>query len=400
MSANAKKTLVALIACGVVALGTSSASAATPRLGEIPAGVHGSLKGGGMWVWYVNDSERGSVAKIAAKAKAHGIKTLFIKGADGGTTWSQLSSKLIDAFHAKGLKVCTWQYVYGGRPKPEADAAIRAISRGADCFVIDAETEYEGRYREAATYVRRLRSAVGKDYPIGLSGFPYVDYHPSFPYSVFLGPGGAQYNLPQIYWHTIGDSVDWSFEHSFVFNRVYGAPIRPLGQVYDNPPVKDVSRFRRLAASHGMSGVSWWSWQSASGKSWKALTPSESTPIPGYKPSSQYPVIKRKGKNDSGDLVVWAQMHLVGGGFLSDQKIDGRFDPLEANAVRALQAARGLPVTGVIDRATWKKLLSYNPYRLTFAANSSGARSSSENAVPDSASLPALGYEIPVRGRG
>jgi hypothetical protein len=400
MSANAKKTLLALIACVALMLGASASSAA-PRLGEIPEGSHGSLKGGGMWIWYVSDSERGNVAKLAAKAKANGIKTLFIKGADGGNTWSQLSAKLIDAFHAKGIKVCTWQYVYGSRPKPEADAAIRAISRGADCFIIDAETEYEGRYREAAVYVRRLRAAVGKDYPIGLSTFPYVDYHPSFPYSVFLGPGGAQYNLPQIYWHTIGDPVDESFEHTFIYNRVYGAPIRPLGQVYNNPKVKDVSRFRRLTASHGMGGVSWWSWQSASAGSWKALTPSQSTPLPGYKPPGQFPVIKRKGKNDSGDLVVWAQMHLVGGGFLSDQKIDGRYDPLEANAVRALQTAKGLPVTGVIDRATWKKLLAYTPYRLTFTSNSSAVRSRyGVVAVPESASLPALGYEIPARGRG
>lgn len=400
MSANAKKTLLALFTCAVLAIGPASATATSPRTGEIPAGSSGALKGGGMWIWYVDASEKGSVAKIAAKAKAHGIKTLFIKGADGGTVWSQLSSKLIDAFHAKGLKVCTWQYVYGSRPKPEADAAIKAISRGADCFVIDAESEYEGRYREAAVYVRRLRSAVGKDYPIGLSGFPYVDYHPSFPYSVFLGPAGAQYNLPQIYWHTIGDSVDWSFEHTFIFNRVYEAPIRPLGQVYDNPPVKDVSRFRRLAASHGMSGVSWWSWQSASGKSWKALTPSESTAIPGYKPTTQYPVIKRKSKNDSGDLVVWAQMYLVGGKFLSDQKIDGKFGTLDAAAVRALQAARGLPVTGVIDRLTWKKLLTYTPYRLTFSSDRAGARSRGGIAVPESAGMPAVDYEIPSRGRG
>lgn len=400
MSANAKKTLFALLACAALAVGAPAVSSSSASAAETTAGSPGALKGGGMWIWYVDASEKGNVARIASKAKAHGIKTLFIKGADGGTVWSQLSSKLIDAFHAKGLKVCTWQYVYGSRPKPEADAAIKAISRGADCFVIDAESEYEGRYREAAVYVRRLRSAVGKDYPIGLSGFPYVDYHPSFPYSVFLGPGGAQYNLPQIYWHTIGDSVDWSFEHTFVFNRVYEAPIRPLGQVYDNPPVRDVSRFRRLAASHGMSGVSWWSWQSASGKAWKALTPSESSAIPGYKPTSQYPVLKRKGKNDSGDLVVWAQMYLVGGGFLSDQKIDGKFGSLDAGAVRALQAAKGLPVTGVIDRLTWKKLLAYTPYRLTFASDRTATRSRTGIPVPESANMPAVDYEIPSRGRG
>ncbi len=70
--------------------------------------------------------------------------------------------------------------------------------------MIDAEGHYEGRYAQAPTYMRTLRALVGPDYPIALAAFPYVDYHPAFPFSVFLGPGGAQYNAPQLYWKTIG----------------------------------------------------------------------------------------------------------------------------------------------------------------------------------------------------
>ena len=36
------------------------------------------------------------------------------------------------------------------------------------------------------------RQAIGPEYPLGLTSFPYVDYHPRVPYSIFLGPGGAQ----------------------------------------------------------------------------------------------------------------------------------------------------------------------------------------------------------------
>ncbi len=80
----------------------------------------------------------------------------------------------------------------------------RPSEDGADCLVIDAEAEYEGRYGAADTYVDKLRHAIGRHFPTALSSFPYVDYHPSFPYSVFLGKGGARFNLPQVYWHAIG----------------------------------------------------------------------------------------------------------------------------------------------------------------------------------------------------
>ena len=103
---------------------------------------------------------------------------------------------------------------------------------GADCLVIDAEIEYAGKYAAAQTYIEALREGSARAYPIGLASFPYVDYHECVPYSVFLGPGGAQYNVPQIYWHAIGDSPDNAYAHTFIQNRIYGRPIAPLGQLY------------------------------------------------------------------------------------------------------------------------------------------------------------------------
>ncbi len=81
---------------------------------------------------------------------------------------------------------------------------------------------------------------------MALAGFPYVDFHPSFPYSVFLGPGGAQYNVPQMYWRDIGTSVAAVYAHTYSFNRIYQRPIFPLGQLYSNPPSGQIVRFREL----------------------------------------------------------------------------------------------------------------------------------------------------------
>ena len=137
--------------------------------------------------------------------------------------------------------------------------------------MIDAESSYEGRYAAADTYMKKLRNRIGAGFPTALATFPYVDYHPGFPYSVFLGPRGAHYNLPQLYWHTIGTTVAEGYAHTFRFNRVYRRAIYPLGQTYDNPPLRQIRRFRRMAISYGLGGVSWWSWQETNSREWRAL---------------------------------------------------------------------------------------------------------------------------------
>src|SRR5205085_217045 len=169
-----------------------------------------------------------------------------IKSSDGSANyWSQFSSRLVSELHANGLKACAWQYVYGSNPAGEAHLGAQAVANGADCLVIDAEAEYERRYAAAQTYLADLRAAIGPDYPIGLASFPYVSYHPSFPYSVFLGANGAQYNAPQMYWHDIGVSVDTVYANTYIANRIYTRPIFPLGQTYGGVSSSEILRFRR-----------------------------------------------------------------------------------------------------------------------------------------------------------
>ncbi len=103
-----------------------------------------------------------------------------------------------------------------------------------------------------ARFVRVLLIETGlikhtePDYPVGLTSFPYVHYHSTFPYSVFLGPGGADFNVPQMYWRAIGTSVDSIYRTTYMHNRIYGRPIYPLGQVWMQPPRAEVLRFRSL----------------------------------------------------------------------------------------------------------------------------------------------------------
>ena len=217
-----------------------------------------------MWIWYVSRSSGGTLSGVVATARQYGVSTVMIKSSDGPTMWSQFNPSLVSTLHSAGLRVCAWQYVYGNHPLLEAQVGAQAAHDGADCVIIDAESEYEGKYVAAQSYMTRLRQLVGASYPVALAGFPYIDYHPGFPYSVFLGPGGAQYNSPQMYWMDIGTSVGAVYAHTYAYNDVYGREIDPLGQVYRNPPMGQIIRFRQLSRTYRAAGVSWWNWQQAS----------------------------------------------------------------------------------------------------------------------------------------
>ena len=214
------------------------------------------FEGQGMWIWYLSHSDGGSVASIAAQAHAAGITTLYIKSSDGSTNyWSQFSPQLIAELHADGLKVCAWQYVYGTNPAGEAALGAEAVADGAECLVIDAEEQYEGHYAAAQTYLTDLRAKIGGAYPLGLASFPYVGYHPTFPYSVFLGPEGAQFNLPQMYWKDIGHVGGHRVrQHLHRQPRVRTRRSSPSARPTAASPARELLRFREEAVDYGATG--------------------------------------------------------------------------------------------------------------------------------------------------
>lgn len=359
--------------------------------GGTPPGSPSAFDGNGMWIWYLSKSQGGDPAAIAAQAKAHGVSTVFVKSADGTGAWSQFNATTVAALKATGLRVCAWQFVYGTDPVGEAQAGAAAKTAGADCFVIDAEGAYEGKYAQAQQYMTQLRQLVGASFPVGVTSFPYVDYHPGEPYSVWMGPGGATFNLPQVYWKTIGDTVDASLAHTYAWNEPYATAIFPLGQTYDAPAAADVRRFRQLSTAYGARGVSWWDWQEASASDWDAVG-APVGPVPA--PPVTWPTLAAGsgGKVGSkGDLVVWAQEHLNGAG--QPVTVDGQFGGGTANAVSAFQSAAGLPVTGQVDAATWPALLKVAPVPVDWVAKAraraSAARTASAAAARSAGTLPA-----------
>jgi Putative peptidoglycan binding domain len=315
-----------------------------------------------MWIWYVDQSQGGSVAAILATAHRHHIGTVYIKSGDGTTYWSQFTSTLVDELHRGGLKVCAWQFVYGDAPVAEARIGAEAVAAGADCLVIDAESDYEGKYAAADLYVTHLREAIGAGFPLSLAGFPYVDYHPAFPYSVFFGPGGATVNQPQMYWKDIGTSVGTVFAHTYLYNRLWGRPVFPIGQAYDHVGAGPLRLFRRYSASYGTT-PSWWDWQETTPTEWGALGAASGTrKLPAVEPEDEYPLLKI---GDKGDLVVWAQERLITAG--EELEVNGIFDRTMRRAVRAFQEAHGIAGDGQLGSETWAQLVDFTPFKVEWA---------------------------------
>jgi hypothetical protein len=315
-----------------------------------------AFEGQGMWIWYLSKSDGGSVAAIAAQAHAAGVTTLFIKSSDGSSNyWSQFSAQMVAEMHANGLKVCAWQFVYGTEPVGEAALGAEAVADGADCLVIDAEGEYEGHYAAAQTYIDDLRAKIGPTYPLGLASFPYVFDHPSFPYSVFLGAGGAQYNAPQMYWKDIGQSVDTVYANTYVANRIYGRPIFPLGQTYGGVSATELLRFREEAVDYSSPGVSFWDWQETGSGGWSALA-APLTPLTSVTPNAEYPELSKGSK---GDEVLWMQEHLASA--IPTQETTGVFGAETLANVEAFQTAHAIAASGVVEAATWTALLALAP---------------------------------------
>jgi hypothetical protein len=364
------------LALVLLAMALPAAAAAetggTGQFEEAAIGRHSPFARQGMWIWYVDQSQGGSPQAIVETAKEHGIGTVYVKAGDGTTAWEQFNGTLIDELHRGGLKVCAWQFVYGDRPVAEARIGAAAVAAGADCLVIDAEAQYEGKYAAADLYIARLRAAIGAGFPLSLAGFPYVDYHPAFPYSVFLGPGGATVNQPQMYWKAIGTSVRTAFAHTYLYNRVWGRPIFPIGQTYEHPGAGPLRLFRRYSASYG-AAPSWWDWQETTPREWDALgATSAARTLPGFVPEVEYPLLKL---GEKGDLVVWAQERLVTAG--AEIEVNGIFEGATRRAVKAFQEAHGLPGDGQIGTETWAQLVDYTPFRVEWAAGTSTAAASS-----------------------
>jgi hypothetical protein len=197
-----------------------------------------------------------------------------------------------------------------------------------------------------------------------------------------------------MYWKAIGTSVSAVFSHTYTYNSVYRRAIFPLGQVYMNPSPGEIKRFRSLARDYGAHGVSWWDWQEASSRGWRAVAASVSGS--GSSPQTGSPALRHGSR---GDLVVWAQEHLLRAG--ENVPVSGIDGWPTVRGVQDFQSRHGLYPDGVIGPMTWAALLRYAPQPVTWTSHGKAKASAARVTlrVPASASLSGR-REIPPKSHG
>ncbi len=332
-------TLAGLVSCSPA----FAASSAVPR----------PFAASALWVTHITPPETGQA--VVAEAAQAGVHTLYVKAAEGASAEVQFSAALVSEMRSAGATVCAWTYVYGQNPSAEAAAEVGAVRDGAQCLVVDAEEQYDKLYGPAQLFVRTLRAQLGASFPIGLASEAEVSEHPAFPYSVFLGPGGFNVVLPQIYWLDFAVSVDAAYRETMAGNSIYGRPILPAGQLYgapSAPTAPELTRFRALARAYGSAGSSFFDLDVAQPEELSAL----SAPPPRLARKALVGPTLRAGAD--GDEIVRAQellnaagAHLPAGGF---------FGAATARAVDAFQSRHHLRQSGVLNPATWKALLRFH----------------------------------------
>jgi len=327
-----------------------------PLPGSVPAGeLPEPVRGVGMWIWYVSQSEK-SLQGIIDRARTYGVRTVHIKSGDGTSYWSQFD-RAVGPLKAAGLRVCAWQYVRGRKPAAEAAVAARAVRAGADCFLVDAEIEFERlpqRYLRATRYMRALRAQVGTAYPVGLTTFPYVDLHGAFPYTAFLnGPDAAQFTMPQVYWKAFRVSPAVAVERTMRWNRIFGKPIALLGSTYMRESAASIRQFRCASQAAGVGGESWWAWQNTRAGQWPWLGAPVTCQAPLAKSrATRYPAM---GMRARGDAVRRLQQLLRGQGIALP--VDGMFGASTRDALATYRAQRGMTGGPGTDDAVWADLI-------------------------------------------
>ena len=240
------------------------------------------LAGKWVWLWNWRRCDGGDSTRVFQRLRAAGCRGALVKAFDGprwfdqGRPWRDIAAEL----KANGVPdaIGGWGYCYGNDPAGEAQRAIETAQYGqADLLVLDVEAEFKGRPQAAEELCRRIRDALGPDYPLYFSSFAIARYHRSFPFEVFRRycDGAA----PQVYWNAFRWPVEQALSLTYEDYAALGLPperVFPAGGLYQEgtvryPAPEEVRDSVRLAGARGSRGVSFWSYEHMSEEMWQAV---------------------------------------------------------------------------------------------------------------------------------
>ena len=287
-----RRTLsVALLAVAIV----SVAAAAAPAADRADASVFGGL---GTWVDIYDGAVYASPERAAQRIAARNVLTVWVETANDGAKVDVVNpvqlGRLVDALHARGVRVVAWYLP--GHVKPVVDLrrslamlSFRTATGGAfDGVALDIEsTKLRNvglRSQRAVALTRQLRQAAG-DTPLAVIPFNPRGLErrpttwPRFPWADLAVNADAF--APMIY--TGGGLKGFDATYGYVTRALRllrlntGDPdvqIHVAGGVADRLGSEELAGFVAAVEDDGSTiGVSLYDWMTTSPRAWKALAP-------------------------------------------------------------------------------------------------------------------------------
>ena len=219
------------------------------------------INGKGWYVWQLSDPLMPPPEDHAKILADSGCTHVLPKIADGTLSYNvELIEAYIEAWHAKGLLVIGWQYLYGKWPVQEATRALERIKAlKLDGFVIDAEGDAKAAGKAA---IKEYLRTLGKlELPVGLSSYRWPSFHPELAWEELMNY--CDYVMPQVYW--VGaPNVDEQLSRCV---REYKTlwpdkAIIPTGAAYHEngwqPLPSEIIEFAEAVKALGMTGYNFW----------------------------------------------------------------------------------------------------------------------------------------------
>lgn len=146
----------------------------------------------------------GSPELVASAMKDLGMSHAWVRMHDKDTLLpKEPLHSLVEALHAAKIAVAGWGWCQGVDPKAEAALALKGLSRwGLTHYIADIEQGVHGSNwtpAEVRTFLSELRTGMAKKAIIGMSSFPYIEWHA--PELMIAAEPLVDLFAPQMYWH-------------------------------------------------------------------------------------------------------------------------------------------------------------------------------------------------------
>lgn len=310
-STKGRTLLVTVVVVVIVVLLAAAAIWVVPGSGSRfrPEPGPGAFRGLGTWVDIFEADVWANPEDAVARMDEVGVRTLYLQSsnytrASTPIVFPESTGRLLDAAHARGIRVVAWYLPGFDDVKRDLDLSMAAIAFESengerfDAFGMDIESvEVRDPAERTAALLRLsrlLRVEVGADYPLGaITPNPVrvatdTPYWPAFPYAELARIYDAF--VPMIYFGAVAEGRQHAFEYTREGIRIIraeandpGVPIHAIGGLGEALTPAEVRGFLKASHRGHAIGASIYNYSTTSDTDWIELA---DAPHPDLTPAS------------------------------------------------------------------------------------------------------------------